>query len=591
MVKRTNAAIRAAGAGVGVAFGLAVAVGGCRHAPPPPPDVAHQIHDRDLRDAPPQFASITVEEEAPGGPAGAPLKLVAQAAPAERLPERLTLLLESGPVVLHDDGTNGDRAARDGEFTALLTVPGEHEWLAQQRALAERARAAELTHRFEGRARVTLTRPELEKLVVGDGRVVRLPPFWPPPFPPPAVIDDGKSLMITAPSVVEDPSRTFNPCTGAGTAGGKWTFAHLMREMANQSATAVDPSEFVLSWLKKWESAQSVPDGEVATPRANVTALINAWPKTASGQLDLDRAPFKLLAIVNRVDLRQNLVYGGGSAGEARFVFGRLNAACSPEQMTVIFEYGIKKRGCADLHAWAQQWIALSSLPPASYNAALEAITETFVRANADPAKPNGSALNQLRTNEIAIGSPWELREFHVIASGSDAHHLGEAEVKQTPPVADSGQPIVSSYVSANAAAILAGSYVVPETFGGQPFLAASAPVPSNNTSFHWNGSPPIAYNLRRPFSLGTCNGCHSGETSTQFTHVHPSGFGTAAGLSSFLTGQPMTGAGGFKVVDPAGSGGSAVYNDLQRRHDDLASLASTSCLIQIPHRPLRMTH
>jgi hypothetical protein len=36
----------------------------------------------------------------------------------------------------------------------------------------------------------------------------------------------------------------------------------------------------------------------------------------------------------------------------------------------------------------------------------LETFTERFVQANAAPGKPNGSALNQLRTNKFGLDFP-----------------------------------------------------------------------------------------------------------------------------------------------------------------------------------------
>ena len=55
---------------------------------------------------------------------------------------------------------------------------------------------------------------------------------------------------------------------------------------------------------------------------------------------------------------------------------------------------------------WANAWHALGALPFPSeeYNAALQAITERFAGRGAMPGRPNGSALNQLRTNEIDLG-------------------------------------------------------------------------------------------------------------------------------------------------------------------------------------------
>ena len=43
--------------------------------------------------------------------------------------------------------------------------------------------------------------------------------------------------------------------------------------------------------------------------------VLDTWPRNGSGRLDLKLSPMRLLAIVNRVDLRGNLVYGGGDAG------------------------------------------------------------------------------------------------------------------------------------------------------------------------------------------------------------------------------------------------------------------------------------
>jgi len=49
-------------------------------------------------------------------------------------------------------------------------------------------------------------------------------------------------------------------------------------------------------------------------------------------------------------------------------------------------------------------WLGLSS--------ATREYDRPVVVRNAAPTKGNGSAINQIRTNEIALRSPWELREF-----------------------------------------------------------------------------------------------------------------------------------------------------------------------------------
>ncbi len=380
-----------------------------------------------------------------------------------------------------------------------------------------------------------------------------------------AEVKIDRSLMITDLSVVEDPARTFDVCKPPGSQGtkmGKWTFGHLMTEMANQSQTGLDPVAFTRRWLRAWETPQSVNGFAVA--------------------------PFRLLAIVNRVDLADNLVYGGsGSAGEARFVFGVLGPNCTKLQFAVIFEYGVTASGCVGLKAWAQKWFDLGALTfGASYNQALEAITETFAKAAAAPAKPNGSALNQLRTNEIALGVPWELREFRL--DSLEGGNLRQVTVKQTPDLGINPTQRLVDYVNGNEALVVAEEHVVPLDFPlGTPFLGGNAPT--DDKTF-WNNPvppPPTITNreARFHFSLNTCNGCHNPETRTPFTHVGPRAAGTPAALSCFLTGI------GCDVPDPADGSPTRHFTDLDRRAQRLADLVGRNCFFHVSLTKMRMVH
>ena len=62
-------------------------------------------------------------------------------------------------------------------------------------------------------------------------------------------IQPAQELMIVAPSVVEDPARTWDPCTGVGTPQGAWTFGTLMTALANGQT---DPRLMVENWLNNW---------------------------------------------------------------------------------------------------------------------------------------------------------------------------------------------------------------------------------------------------------------------------------------------------------------------------------------------------
>ena len=52
---------------------------------------------------------------------------------------------------------------------------------------------------------------------------------------------------------------------------------------------------------------------------------------------------------------------------------------------------------------------------------------QSFLQEGADPEKPNGNSINQVRTNDFVLGRPWQMREF-VLASKNTAHnaHLGK---------------------------------------------------------------------------------------------------------------------------------------------------------------------
>ncbi|MEB3196363.1 MAG: LamG domain-containing protein, partial [Candidatus Sericytochromatia bacterium] len=225
----------------------------------------------------------------------------------------------------------------------------------------------------------------------------------------------------------------------------------------------------------------------------------------------------RLLAIVNRLDLRST-----GNAGEGRFIFGVVDSLGQPLAFTVILEYGVPLARVGSVQAWASRWHKLAALPLGSpaYNQALQDITDTFSAAGANPAKPNGSALNQLRTNELAIGSSWELREFQI---SRQSGLLAQVTVKQTPKQALNNSKELASFLKANAAAVLAGRHVVP------PAMLAAG----NQATFDWQ-APGVDEKVRKAFAVATCNGCHT--TDAFFLHVGTRQRGQAAPLSDFVT-------------------------------------------------------
>jgi hypothetical protein len=399
-----------------------------------------------------------------------------------------------------------------------------------------------------------------------------------------------RELMITTTSVVDDPVRTFGNTPGGGGIGGgggdagiggpgddagsssggpppdggsnpslgAWSFAHLMREAAPSTDQA---PAMVLALLQHWLTNQTVNGFTVAARPLMQQDVIDIWPKTPTGDLDLDQAPVTLEAIVNRVDIR-NLAQG--SAGEGRFVFGVNGPAF--QNFTIIVEYVLPAQTQADVLGWAQRWHALSShpFPSEEYNAALESLTRSFTDRGSLPSGVNGSALAELRTNEIALSGfqRWELRGFVLSPSTG---FFDETTVKETPDLSFNGTPTLATFVNQNAAAIEAvvpgaNGNTVPLQFQGQNFLGGS----NFNDLVFWNAPGITDPNARFHQSLNTCNGCHGPETNTTFLMITPRFAGNEATLSPFLLGTT--------VNDPF-SGQVRTLNDLQRRNADLTGL------------------
>jgi len=426
-----------------------------------------------------------------------------------------------------------------------------------------------------------------------------------------------KSLLIRDPAVVGDLARTWDPCTGDGNPDGKWTFNYLITEMAQNSGRT--PQEFVREWLETWVNNQTINGDDVAARTQMFHQVIQPWataskissamvinPSTNRREvllgnpgLDLKKAPFRLLAIVNRIDLGKSgpgfSGYGGPvteqptDAGELRFVFGVTQpnpwgagseSTCGKKEFTVILEYGVPGRGCGHVTSWARDWAHLNTFSTfdSAYRAHLESLTERVVTRNKAPGKGNGSAINQIRTNENALDPTfgrWELREFtlsiedyeappgtpdlaadgplrmHTVAqTPNDGAHTFNSQIISDYILGDvlAGVPLSVGPLPANCSA----AYEVPFKFQGQNFRGGNALV---RQPTHWRAIDADASNAREvcarfQFSSNTCNGCHFSDSGTTrltgndpppggnlgFVHISPVS-ARPAKLSKFLTG------------------------------------------------------
>ncbi|MFP2925923.1 hypothetical protein ACLESO_12035 [Pyxidicoccus sp. 3LG] len=477
-------------------------------------------------------------------------------------------------VILRDDGSNGDERAGDLVFSAFASV----DFVSHQ-ATQDRITAFQQQNPQEQLTFATFDNRELvaERAVTALSRDIFRPGIPIPLFPVgiTTATKPSHSLVITHSGVVNDPTRTYDPCTNTGNPNGVWTFNYLFSQMANQPVTGVTPAAFTERWLREWLTTQTINTWGVAPRPAMAAKILTPWPKI-SGALDMTKAPFKLVAIVNRLDLGKGtgpVGYGGSGAGELRFVFAAVDksAGCALRSFMVINEYGVPKTLCPDVKTWAQQWQALSSmtLGSAAYNAALQNLTQQVVVANAAPSKPNRSAINQVRTNEDMLDPRWELREFRLGIAPTPTL-LSETTTVLTPIDYHNNTALLANFINVNTPAILANSYTVPLSWAGQPFLGSNPWMPSAAT--FWQ-APGVANNdARHKFSLNTCSGCHARETNTWFMHINPGG-----GLSGFLA---ASNPGPFTVPDPV-SGVPRKYYEMRDRLQHLDTVANQSCLIR----------
>jgi hypothetical protein len=409
----------------------------------------------------------------------------------------------------------------------------------------------------------------------GEAGAPDFPPDLPPKGSPAGTASAPGAGGSTSGAGASDPVKGGSgPVGGSGGSGGSgpssglpagaWSFGHLMREMAPTPEAA---PAMTLKLLQHWLTNQTVNGFTVASRPAMQQLLIDIWPKTANGELDLDQSPLTLQAIVNRIDIR-NLAEG--SAGEGRFVYGVNGPTFG--NFTVILEYNLPAHSAQDVTDWANRWHALGSLPFPSetYNAALEAVTRRFTDRNASPGSVNGSALVELRTNEIALSFQWELRSF---ALSPTTGLLDEVTVKETPDIGFNNSPTFAEIVNQNATNIIAevpggDLHTMPTTFNGKPFLGGSV---FNDDFTEWNAPGIKDPDARFHASLNTCNGCHSAQTGTKFLMVTPRFPGSEAFLSPFLT--------GVTVIDRV-TGQPRTLNDLGRRKTDLTDLV---CLPPAP--------
>jgi hypothetical protein len=212
------------------------------------------------------------------------------------------------------------------------------------------------------------------------------------------------------------------------------------------------------------------------------------WSVIAEPRGETSELPFRLIAIVNRVDLGPQLA-PESQAGEARLVYTLTDGSgddpsSAPLPLTVIFEYSLRGD---DASSWAARFHALTAyrLADAPRLDALAALVEDF-----------GTELSQIRLNDARSGTA-VVHELAMVGAKLERRGL-----KNTPRREFAGTPELARYLADNGSAVLSGRHRVPEAW-----LADSAEV----AAFDW-GATETPDDVAHEFERGTCSGCHSNQ-------------------------------------------------------------------------------
>ena len=389
-------------------------------------------------------------------------------------------------------------------------------------------------------------------------------------------VEPLRSVEIVNRAIVGD-ARSSNLTNGA------WSFRRLIENMASSNLpAATDP--FLRGIFESWLTDQFV-NGELLTSRPAVQSQILAQfevPNTSPRQFDLSRAPFELIAIASRIDLRSTT-----TGGEGRFVFA-LKGPFGNQSMTLITEFALPLRGALSTPAlWAAKWHELDALDPVTQQAAfatkLQEITDAFSARGSMPGRPNGSAINQIRTNEIALNGPWQLREFRMNASG-----LVQPAITAVSPNHDAinQSQLLRDFISQNPVLNATNNtsffnLKTPDIFGTSFFNGGKAEQTGTGTVFSSNSWSLSATETQDTsvavdnFGLLTCNGCHNeNKRSGDIAFYQISPFGNATGDGTDRLSQFMT------VGDPTKNGRRPA--ELTRRATDMGSVLCAPSAIDL---------
>lgn len=267
--------------------------------------------------------------------------------------------------------------------------------------------------------------------------------------------------------------------------------------------------ELIDDWLNEWKLSSL--NNYSLIPR-DTKVIKDLWPKKSNGEIDLHKSPFRLMAVVNRMDLLSKEV----EYGEFRLVYGLFDpSSMDPKEMTIIFEFKIPAVTKDSYNYWRDEFLSLSYLSFGEhFNNKLSSMYKKVV---------NSKNLNQVRTNDFFLDFIWEMREFKL-----QNDKLKQVVTAQNPDLTHNLSVPFYTWIKENEKKIMNLSYRIP-----QKFLAPSSLLETE--LFQWDFGFKHDEKIRKHLSINTCNGCHGGETQTEFTHIKIRREGVSSYISHFL--------------------------------------------------------
>lgn len=374
-------------------------------------------------------------------------------------------------------------------------------------------------------------------------------------------------LMIRRLDVVEHPDFDSGLPAAGGTippADGRWSFASVFARAAKVGGGNASPG-YVEAWRKFLTTNADYELG----------AMEFFNPAWSQGSYALDKAPVKLLAVVNRID--QGVAQGKQVCGpEIRFVYAALPVTepYLPHYLSLIAEFVLPCLSQTDFKALAADWSSLNDPGQArcgssDYVKKLECVLDTWTaRASKARLRVNGNGGGGVDT--------WDTREFAFLPGGLQIQNLERQPNGKGIGMCTTSQTDLGRFVPGNVAAVLASRH----EFSGS-LATKNETIVDQGSMITLSSSLALSAptdDVRFALSINSCLGCHGPETGTHFHQVGQRARGQQSPLSGFLTGSncdaggPIVANGYCMVTSPlidhcGPAPAQRSLNDLLRRH------------------------